>query len=365
MDRAPNAPARLVSLDAFRGATIAAMILVNNPGDWGHIHWPLDHAPGHGWTPTDLIFPFFLFIVGVSLTFSTRLGFRPALRRAVTLIGLGLFMAAFPFFDLTTLRWPGVLQRIGLCYLAAWAARRWVGTRGQAALAAGILAFYWLLMTQVPGPAGGAASLEHEANLAARIDRIFLAGHMWKQTRTWDPEGLFSTLPAIATTILGLHAGEWLRSARSPASRVAGLLGGGLALVLAGLAWGGSFPINKNLWTSSYVLFTGGMAAYALGFCYLVTDVWGRRTWARPFVAYGVNAIFVFVASGLLAKLLVVVKLPGAEGRPLALQAHLFRALFLPLASPVNASLLYAVANVAFWYLVLRAMDRRGIHIKV
>jgi predicted acyltransferase len=365
MTTAPSPPARLVSLDAFRGATIAAMILVNNPGDWGHIHWPLDHAPWHGWTPTDLIFPFFLFIVGVSLTFSTRLGFRPALRRALTLVALGLFMAAFPFFDLTTLRWPGVLQRIGLCYLAAWAARRFLGPRGQAGLAAGILLLYWALMTQVPGPAGGAPSLERETNVAARVDRVFLSGHMWKQTRTWDPEGLLSTLPAIATTILGLLAGEWLRSARSPATKVVGLLGGGIALVLAGLAWGVGFPINKNLWTSSYVLFTGGMAAYALGACHLVIDVWGRRAWARPFVTYGVNAIFVFVASGLLAKLLVVLKWPGPDGRPLALQAHLFRALFLPLASPVNASLLYAVANVVFWYLVLHEMDRRGIRIKV
>ena len=188
---------------------------------------------------------------------------------------------------------------------------------------------------------------------------------MWKQTKTWDPEGLLSTLPAVATTVLGLLAGEWLRSPRGPAVKATGLLGGGLALVTAGLSWGASFPINKNLWTSSYVLFTAGMAAYALALVHLVVDVWGRRAWTRPFVVYGVNAIFVFVASGLLAKLLVTIKLAGPGGLPLSLQAHLYRALFLSWASPLNASLAYAIASAALWYPVLREMDRRGIHVRV
>ncbi len=326
-----DAAGRLVSLDVFRGATVAAMILVNNPGDWGHVYWPLDHAPWHGWTPTDLIFPFFLFAVGISVNFSSRLSAAPALRRTAVLIGLGLFMAAFPYFHLSTLRWPGVLQRIALCYFAAWAARRFLGVRGQAALAAGILVAYWLLMTQVPGPGGGPASLEPETNLAARIDRVFLTGHMWRQTRTWDPEGLLSTLPAAATTVLGLLAGEWLRSAQAAKVKAMGLLAGGLILVAAGLAWGATFPINKNLWTSSYVLFTGGMAAYALG---------------------------------LLAKLLIAIKLAGPDG-PLSLQAHIYRTLFRSWAPPIDASLLFALANVAFYYAVLDAMDRRGVRVKV
>ena len=355
---------RLVSLDVFRGATVAAMILVNNPGDWGHVYWPLDHAPWHGWTPTDLVFPFFLFAVGVSLNFSSRLSAAPALRRTAVLIGLGLFMAAFPYFHLSTLRWPGVLQRIALCYLAAWAVLRFLGVRGQAVLVAAILVLYWLLMTRVPAPGGGPPTLEPETNLAARIDRVFLTGHMWKQTKTWDPEGLLSTLPAIATTVLGLLAGAWLRSSRTANVKAAGLLAAGLALVAAGLAWGASFPINKSLWTSSYVLFTGGMAAYALALLYLVADVWGHRGWARPFSVYGTNAIFVFVASGLLAKLLIAIKLPGSDC-PLSLQAHIYRALFRSWAAPMEASLLFALANVAFFYAILHAMDRRGIHLKV
>src|SRR5262245_40558989 len=178
----PGPSPRLVSLDAFRGATIAAMILVNNPGNWGAVYWPLDHARWHGWTPTDLIFPFFLFIVGMAMTFSRRSTFREALRRAAIIFALGLFMAAYPFFDLTTVRIPGVLQRIALCYLAAWLARRATGATGQAVVAAALLAVYWLLMTRVPVPGGIAPNLEPETNLAAWLDRTLLSGHLWKQT---------------------------------------------------------------------------------------------------------------------------------------------------------------------------------------
>ena len=195
---------RLLSLDVFRGATIAAMILVNNPGDWGHVYWPLLHVPWHGWTPTDLIFPFFLFMVGMSLTFSRRLDARPALARALKLIGLGLLMALYPYFPVLTVRWPGVLQRIGVCYLAAWAAKRWLRPRGQAVLAACLLVGYWALMTKVAGPEGHPPNLEPQTNLSAQVDRIVLVPHVWSVTKTWDPEGVLSTLPAIATTLLGL-----------------------------------------------------------------------------------------------------------------------------------------------------------------
>ena len=360
-----TASPRLVSLDAFRGATIASMILVNNPGSWSAIYWPLEHAPWHGWTPTDLIFPFFLFVVGISLTLSRRIEPGAALRRALLLAGLGLFMAAFPFFDLSTLRWPGVLQRIAACYLLAFFVRRAAGPRGQAATAAGLLLGYWLLLTRVPAPGGGMPSLDPETSLAARVDRLFLTGHMWKQTKTWDPEGLLSTLPAVATTLLGLLAGEWLRGGRSRDRRASGLLGGGLALALLGLLWHEAFPINKNLWTSSYVLFTAGLAAYLFGLVYWIVDARGHHGWTRPFVVYGRNAIFVFVASGLVAKTLALVKLPGVDGRPVAAQTLVYRSLFAPWASPVNASLAYALANVAAWYLVLLWMERRGLHLKV
>lgn len=352
--------ARLASLDAFRGLAVAGMILVNNPGTWSAIYWPLEHAPWHGWTPTDLVFPFFLFAVGVSLHFSHRTRAREALRRAALLAGLGLFMAAYPFFHLSTVRFPGVLQRIAVCYLAAWALRRWLGPRGQAAMAAVLLVAYWVLMTRVPVPGGLPPNLEPSTNLGAWLDRTVMGAHLWKQSKTWDPEGLLSTLPAIATTLLGILAGAWIRGARPRTRTTLGLLGAGLALAAAGLAWNASFPINKNLWTSSYVLFTGGLAAYLMGLFYWVADARGYTGWTRPFAVYGRNAILVFVASGLLAKTLALTKVGGAS-----LQAILYRTLFASWLPPYAASLAYAAANIVGWYLVLLWLDRRGIYLKV
>jgi predicted acyltransferase len=356
---------RLVSLDAFRGLTIAAMILVNNPGDWGHVYWPLEHAPWHGWTPTDLVFPFFLFMVGMALPFSRRTHAGEALRRTLVLAGLGLFMAAYPYFDLGSVRVPGVLMRIAVCYFVAWGIRRLVGPAGQGAIAAFLLVFYWVLMTQVPLPDGTAPNLEPEKNLAAWVDRRLLAGHLWKRSETWDPEGPLSTLPAIATTLFGLLAGAWLRSDRGADRKTGGLLLAGLALVVAGLAWSASFPINKNLWTSSYALFTGGMACYLFGALYWIVDARGHRGWSRPFVVYGRNAILVFVASGLLAKTLALVTVKGPEGVAVSLQTLLHRTAFASWLPAHPASLAYAVANVVFWYAVLRELDRRGIYLKV
>lgn len=339
------------------------MILVNNPGSWTSVYWPLEHAPWHGWTPTDLVFPFFLFIVGTSVHFSLRVSAREALRRSAVLLGLGLLMAAYPFFPLTRiagLRIPGVLQRIAACYLAAFALKRFTGWKGQAATCVALLGAYWLLMTQVPVPGGGAPNLARGTNLAAYVDRLLLGGHMWSQTRTWDPEGVLSTLPAIATTLLGLLTGAWLRSNRRPAAKAAGLVGAGVVLMVAGLFWDGSFPINKNLWTSSYVLFTGGFASALLGLCFFVADVAGAQAWTAPFVVYGRNAIVAFVASGLLAKTLGLVKIGGVS-----LQGRLHQALFASWLTPKAASLGYAAASVFFWCLVLLWMDRRGLHLKV
>jgi len=233
------------------------------------------------------------------------------------------------------------------------------------ALAAFLLLFYWHLMTRVPLPDGTAPNLDPGTNLAAWVDRRLLAGHLWKQSRTWDPEGLLSTLPAIATTLLGLLAGGWLRSDRSADRKTGGLLLAGLVLVLAGLAWGASFPINKNLWTSSYALFTGGMACYLFGLLYWIVDARGHRAWSRPFVIYGRNAILVFVASGLLARTLALVKVSGPEGVAISLQAWLHRTLLASWLPLYPASLAYAVGNVLFWYAVLRELDRRGIYLKV
>jgi predicted acyltransferase len=364
---------RLLSLDLFRGATIAAMILVNNPGDWSTVYWPLLHAHWHGWTPTDLIFPFFLFIVGVSLTLSKRTAFKPALARASKLVGLGLLLNLYPYFPIAGLRWPGVLQRIGICYLAAWAARRALSPRRQAVLAAALLVGYWGLMTRVSGPEGHPPGLETETNLAAQVDRVVLVPHVWSVTKTWDPEGLLSTFPAIATTLLGLLCGEWLagRARRTAFRTTLGLAVSGLVLTALGIAWGELappallFPVNKGLWTSSYVLLTGGLALAALGLSFLVVDVLGWKRWAAPFVSYGRNAIAVYVASGLLADTLYAVRWAGPDGTPQSLQERLYAAFFTSVLPPYEASFAWAVAMVVLFYLMAAWMDRRGLYLKV
>jgi predicted acyltransferase len=362
---------RLLSLDAFRGATIAAMILVNNPGDWGNVYWPLLHVPWHGWTPTDLIFPFFLFMVGMSLTFSRRTGSRAAVARALKLVGLGLLMALYPYFPVLTVRWPGVLQRIGVCYLAAWAAKRWLGPRGQAVLAACLLVGYWALMTKVTGPEGHAPNLEPATNLSAQIDRIVLVPHVWSVTKTWDPEGVLSTLPAIATTLLGLLFGAWVRGERKPFVTTLGLLLGGLALTALGILWGEAappwllFPVNKGIWTSSFVLLTGGLAAALFGLTYWIVDVVGWRRWAAPFVTYGKNAIAVFVGSGVLAKTLLSIKWNDASGLAVSLWQRLYRLLCASWLPPHEASLAWAMSMVILFYLVALWMDRKGLYLKV
>jgi predicted acyltransferase len=364
---------RLLSLDVFRGATIAAMILVNNPGDWGTVYWPLLHAPWNGWTPTDLIFPFFLFIVGVSLTLSKRASFRPALVRSLELVGLGLLLNLYPYFPIAGLRWPGVLQRIGVCYLAAWAAKRYLRPRSTVLLTLALLVGYWLVMTRLSGPEGHAPNLEVETNLSAQLDRVLLVPHVWSQTKTWDPEGFLSTFPAIATTLLGLLFGEWLlgRKNRSPFRTTLGLLLAGLVLTLVGVAWGEwappslLFPINKGLWTSSYVLLTGGLAAASLGLCYVVVDVAGWRTWATPFISYGRNAIAVFVASGLLADTLGAVRSSDADGPVRSLGQRLYDFFPASVLPPYEASFVWALMMVLLFYLMAAYMDRRGIYLKV
>jgi len=367
----PAAASRLVSLDAFRGLTIAAMILVNNPGDWGHVYWPLLHVPWNGWTPTDLIFPFFLFMVGMSLTFSRRLDARPAVARALKLVGLGLLLNLYPYFPVAELRWPGVLQRIGVCYLAAWAAKRWLAPRGQAVLIAAIVVGYWAIMTRVAGPGGLPPSLEPQTNLSARLDQVLLVPHVWSVTKTWDPEGVLSTLPAIATTVLGLLFGEWVRSGRRPFTITLGLLLGGLALTAAGVLWGEAappwllFPVNKSIWTSSFVLLTGGLAAALFGLTYWVVDVAGWKRWAAPFVTYGKNAIAVYVGAGFLADTLLALKWAGADGVTRSLWQRLFQALYASWLLSYAASLAWALSMVALFYLVALWMDRRGIYLKV
>ncbi|MEL6864741.1 MAG: DUF5009 domain-containing protein, partial [Bacteroidota bacterium] len=255
---------RLLSLDIFRGMTIAFMILVNNPGDWSNVYSPLLHADWHGCTPTDLVFPFFLFIVGVSI--SLALGKRKQrgdakgaiiqkiLRRTLIIFGIGLFLNAFPFFEMGSLRIPGVLQRIALVYGACALIFLYTDWKQQVQLGFGLLILYWGMMTLLPVPGIGPANLEPETNLGAWLDNLIMPGHLWSQSKVWDPEGLLSTLPAISSGLAGVLTGTWLKSKRTHNSKLVGLFGIGALLIFAGLTWDLAFPINKKIWTSSYVL---------------------------------------------------------------------------------------------------------------
>ena len=361
---------RLRSLDAFRGATIAGMILVNNPGSWSHIYPPFAHAAWHGWTPTDLIFPFFLFIAGVSLTFSfarrradgadTRALLSKIARRAAVIFAIGILLNLIPSFDFGSVRIPGVLQRIGVVYavaaslavlLPAWALRWTAGA---------LLVGYWLAMTLVPVPGYGAGVLEPVGNLAQYIDARILAGHMWKPE--WDPEGILSTAPAIVTCLLGVLTGRWLQAPRMPAEHVAGMFVWGSAAVVGGWVWSAWFPINKSLWTSSYVLFTGGLAIMALAICYWVIDVHRRERWAWPFFVFGSNALAAFVLSGMLARILIWWKVDGADG-PVAMKTRLYRELAVWLR-PHDASLAFAVGYVLLWLAVMAIFYRKRWYLR-
>ncbi len=383
----PVPSGRLASLDAFRGLTIAGMILVNDPGSWEHVYPPLLHAEWHGWTPTDLVFPFFLFVMGVGMAFSlarrletggrSRLHLQ-VLRRTAILFALGLFLSAFPDFDLSRLRVAGVLTRIAVVYLLASLVVIHLSRRAQAWTAPAILLGYWAAMAlvPVPGAGAGAGDFSPEGNLAAWIDRALLPGRLYRGT--WDPEGLFSTLPAVATALLGVFTGRWIRSEDRPGRDrpgrdrpgrdrteiAAGMFAAGWLAILAGLAWDLVFPINKNLWTSSYVLFTAGAALEGLALCYWLIDCRGVRRWAWPAIVYGLNPIAVYVLSGLLMKLLDRIRFAdGSETTSLA--SWIYRHLFLPWAPPVDASLAFAVSYVVFWWAMMALLYRRRIFIKI
>ena len=366
---------RLISLDAFRGLTVAAMVLVNNPGTWRAVYPPLRHADWHGWTPTDLIFPFFLFIVGVAIPLA--LGRRRAdgegrgqivariLRRSIVIFALGLILHAVPSFDLATLRIPGVLQRIAVCYLVGALLFVATGWRTQVILSTAALVGYWAALMFVPVPGFGAGDLGQEGNLAAWLDRAVLGPHIWRVGRVYDPEGILSTVPAVVTTLFGVLTGQWIRRARSAIVALRGLLAAGSAGIALGLAWGHWLPLNKALWTGSYAAFTAGAALIVLALCYWTIEVRGWRWWTPPFVVLGVNALAVFFLSTLLAKLLVSVHIAGPDGRPRVLQAVLFETVFAGWAPAEAASLAWATANVLLWWALMWALVRKGVRLAV
>ncbi|MGI8919279.1 MAG: acyltransferase family protein [Pyrinomonadaceae bacterium] len=372
---ARSATERLVSLDVFRGLTIAGMVLVNNPGSWSHIYWPLGHASWHGWTPTDLIFPFFLFIVGVSITLAlggrvenavrTRGVYWKIIKRALIIFALGLFLAGFPYFNLGTIRIMGVLQRIAICYLVAALIFLKTSLRQQLIITAALLVGYWLIMTFVPAPGFNPGDYSREGCIACFIDRKVLGSHIWSQGKIYDPEGLLSTLPAIATTLLGVISGALLRSSRKHYEKLSLLFIAGLSCIIGGWIWNLFFPINKSLWTSSYVLFTGGLAMQFLALCYWLADMKAYRRWATPFVVFGVNAITLFVGSGLMARLMGLIKVPRADGTRIALKTWLYDKLFLSWLPPYPASLSFAIAFIFLWLGLMWILYKRNIFIKI
>ena len=373
--REPSGRTRLLSLDLFRGATIAAMILVNNAGDESSSYWPLRHAQWNGWTPTDLIFPFFLFIVGVAMAFSfparlERGATRPVLMRhvvwrAAALFAIGMFLNGFPnHYQLDHWRVYGVLQRIALCYLLASILELWTTTRTQVLVAVGCLAGYWLLMRYVSVPGFGIPTrdiplLDPDRNLVAWLDRKLLAGHLYEGTR--DPEGLLSTIPALATCLAGLLTGKWLRQGSTPLRKMLGLLSAGIVLLAVGKFMDLWFPINKKLWTSSFVVFTAGAALVLLALFYWLADVKNRRgLWTRPILVFGTNAILAYFFAEVVAHLLDRLTV---HGTPLA--ELIYSHSFALLARGPNASLLYALSFVVFSWAVVDVFYRKRVFFKI
>jgi len=366
---------RLVSLDIFRGMVIAFMILVNDPGDGSASYWPLKHAEWNGWTPTDLVFPSFVFIVGVAMAFSFRSRLeqgqsrstllKHVVWRGAVLFTIGLMLNGLGVrYHLDHWRLYGVLQRIAICYVITAAMELWTGWRAQAAVAVACLASYWILMRYIPVPGFGVPThdiplLDPDRNLVAWLDRKLLAGHLYEGTR--DPEGVISTIPAIATSLLGLLTGRWLRINRAPQAKALGMLCAGITGIVLGKFMNIWFPINKKLWTSSYVVFTAGIALVCLALCYQVVDVRRRRgAWTWPILVFGKNAIAAYIFSETLAMLLYGIHLSGGS-----LLTHVYRSVFAPLASPANASLLYALVYVGLCWVVMAVLYSKRIFIKV
>ncbi|MEE9161768.1 MAG: DUF5009 domain-containing protein [Candidatus Neomarinimicrobiota bacterium] len=367
---------RLASLDAFRGLTIAGMILVNNPGDWSNVYWPLLHAKWHGWTPTDWIFPFFLFIIGVAMALSFRRReeggadkaafWKKVLIRTAILFGLGLVLAGYPRFDFPNMRILSVLQRLALCYLVVSAVLLTLPRpRHQWLVMGGIIALYLGIMYGIDVPGHGRGVLTPEGHASGYIDRLILGeSHLWRGTKVYDPEGLVSTLPAIFTAFLGLQFGRVLLTTESHRERLRQWLIYGVVLVVLGQLAHFLMPINKQIWSPSYALFMSGLGGLFLAACYWLIDVRGLKKWATPFIMLGLNPLFIFWMSGFLVRNLTLVKLTTEDG-PRSLWSLLYRTGFLPFLSDINASLAFALANVAFWLLVAWFMYRRKWFIKI
>lgn len=426
---------RIISLDVLRGITIMMMVLVNNPGSWGNIFAPLEHAEWNGCTPTDLVFPFFIFILGAAIPLAivtkelNQQTFVKILTRSLRIISLGLFLGFYGKIEIFNLegyplllskliitgivgyallgnfeqkiklylvlavffifmflafsgieeyrevRLPGVLQRIGIVYFFTSLVFIKTEIKGQIITAALLLFGYWAIMTLIPVPGFGPANLDKGTNLAGWIDNFLLENHLWASSKTWDPEGILSTIPAIANGILGLLVGQLLNSNLVKNEKVVKMFGIGMALVILGLIWNEFFPMNKSLWTSSFVLYTAGFATLFLAVFYYIIDIKGYKKWTTPILFWGVNPMIVFFLSGILPRVLSSIKVANPsysfeslEETPeqIGLQTYLNEFCIVPhFNDPKVASLMWALLNVAFWSIVLWYFYKKKLFFKV
>jgi predicted acyltransferase len=364
---------RLRALDTFRGVTIAGMILVNMPGSWSHVYAPLRHAKWHGCTPTDLVFPFFLFIVGAAMAYSFRkydhrlspAAIKKIARRAVLIFVIGLFLNAFPFHKpFSEFRILGVLQRIAIAYGIGALLYLSLSRTRLIIVSALILIGYWLLLLGFGRPEPFAL----ETNLVRAVDlKILGENHVWGGFGVpFDPEGLLSTLPAVVTVILGALTGRMIQAAAQLRSAVPRILLAGVSAIVLGQLWGLALPINKALWTSSYVLYTAGLAMLFVAVLLWIIDVRGYRRWAYPFVVFGMNPLFLYALSAVWVRTCIyLIKFETADGTAMNAYKWLYQSIFVPIAGPLNGSLLFAISHVFLFWLILLALYRKRIFIKI
>ena len=378
---------RFYSLDVFRGATVALMILVNNPGSWSHIYAPLAHAKWHGLTPTDLVFPFFLFAVGNAMAFTMpklraagpKSFWTKAVRRFLLIFLIGLLLNWYPFVRYEqgalvfkspdSLRIMGVLQRIALCYLFAAVIAYHMKPRGALVLGILLLLAYWGLCLAFGSP-GDPYSLEGFFGTA--VDRRLLGErHLYRgEGVPFDPEGIMSTLPAIVQVVFGYLAGEYLVRKGNSWETLAKLLVAAMLLIFAAFCWHLSFPINKKIWTSSYVLYTTGLALSVMGVLMYAIEFKGMKgAWSRFFDVFGKNPLFIFVLSGVWVKTYGLFRIPDMtrDGKPVfrGLGQWMYEHVFTPVFGPLNGSLLYAVAHILVFWAICLWLDRKRIYIRV
>jgi predicted acyltransferase len=363
---------RLVALDVLRGLTIALMIMVNTPGSWNYVYAPLRHATWHGCTPTDLVFPFFLFIVGVSMWFSfkkygkglTKKGLVKVLKRFSIIFLLGLFLNAFPKFDFENLRILGVLQRIAIAYLFAAILCMKFNYKQLIVAFIIILLGYWSLLYF--GGSNDIYSLTF--NMARKVDLlVFGENHIYKGFGIpFDPEGLMSSIPSVTTVLLGYITGRLIEQSKQITLAIKKMIMLGTISVLIGWFWGYLLPINKPLWTSSYVLYTGGLALLFLALLLWLIDVKGIRRWYQPFIHFGTNPLFIFMFSILYVKVMIyLVNITNSEGEIMTGYSYLYKNGFVPFVGNMNGSLLFAITHIIFFWFLTFIMFKKKIFIKI